>query len=69
MIKVFDFDFSILKAHHVLHPLMTTTYDPSPRHRRHYPNLQLSQVLAQQIRLVSGPWEDRSSNCIPCSFV
>ena len=30
MIKVSDFDFSILQVHHVLHHLMTTTYDPSP---------------------------------------
>ena len=27
--KVFDFDFSILQAHHVLHPLTTTTHPPS----------------------------------------
>ena len=25
LIKVFDFDFSILQAHQVLHPLLTTT--------------------------------------------
>ena len=28
LIKVFDFDFSILQAHQVLHPLLTTTHCP-----------------------------------------
>ena len=30
LIKVFDFDFSILQAHQVLHPLPTTTHFPPP---------------------------------------
>ena len=30
LIKVFDFDFSILQAHQVLHPLRTTTHYPPP---------------------------------------
>ena len=32
LIKVFDFDFSILQAHQVLHPLPTTTHYPPPHH-------------------------------------
>ena len=30
LIKVFDFDFSILQAHQVLHPLPATTHYPPP---------------------------------------
>jgi len=30
-IKVFDFDFSTLQAHHGLHPVTTSTHNPPPR--------------------------------------
>ena len=42
--KMFDFDFSILQAHHVLHPLTTTTHPLSFPNRTHFPYLQLSLV-------------------------
>ena len=43
---LFDFDFSILQAHQVLHPfpLPLTTHPPPPSHRTHSPNLQLLLV-------------------------
>ena len=43
---LFDFDFSILQVHQVLHPFPTTTHypPPPPPHRTHSPNLQLSLV-------------------------
>ena len=42
--KVFDFDFSILQAHHVLHPLRLPLIPPPSPNRTHFPYLQLLLV-------------------------
>ena len=58
LIKAFDFDFSTLQAHQVLHPLPTTTHYPPPLlpHRTHSPNLQLLLVIGPLRSLGTRGW-------------